>query len=47
MRGRLTLGDEENSGRPLMAVTEENVLAVKKIFQDNRRVTYQEIQHIL
>ena len=46
-RGRLTLGDEERSGRPLTAVTEENVLAVKNLIQDNRRVTYQEIQHVL
>lgn len=46
-RGRPTLGDDERSGRPLTAVTEENVLAVKNLIQDNRRITYQEIQHIL
>ncbi|XP_045534361.1 protein GVQW3-like [Papilio machaon] len=46
-RGRLTLGDEERSGRPLTAVTKENMLAVKNLVQDNRRITYQKIQHIL
>lgn len=30
-RGRLTLGDEYKSGRPLTAVTQENMLAVKKL----------------
>ncbi|XP_045536678.1 uncharacterized protein LOC123721595 [Papilio machaon] len=46
-RGRLTLGDEERSGRPLTAVTEGDVLALKNLVQDNRRITYQEIQHKL
>ena len=46
-RGRLTLGDEKRSGRPLTAVEEEDVLAVKNLIQDNRRVTYQAIQHVL
>lgn len=46
-RGRLTLRDEERSGRPLTAVTEENVQTVKNLIQDNRRITYQEIQQIM
>ncbi|RVE43011.1 hypothetical protein evm_012323 [Chilo suppressalis] len=46
-RGRLTLGDEQRSGRPTTAVTEESVLAVKKKIQENRRITYEEIQHTL
>lgn len=46
-RGRVTLADEERSGRPRTAATEENVLAVKNLIQENRRITYEEIQHII
>lgn len=46
-RGRLSLTDEKRSGRPVTAVTEENVLAVKILIQENRRITYEEIQQTL
>lgn len=39
--------DEERSGRPLSAVTERSVLAVKNLIEEYRRITYKEIQHIL
>lgn len=46
-RGRQSMTDEERCGRPLTAVTEENVLAVKKIIEENKRITYEEIQHLM
>lgn len=45
-RGRLSLKDTKTSGRPLTVVTEDNVLAVKRI-QENRWIIYQKIQHLL
>ncbi|GBP49785.1 hypothetical protein EVAR_81405_1 [Eumeta japonica] len=39
--------DEKRSGRHLTADTEENVLAVEKLVQENRRTSYEEIQRIL
>lgn len=38
--GRLRLRDAERSGCPLTAVMEENILAVNKLIQENRRITH-------
>ena len=46
-RGNFNLEDDERSGRPVSAVTQENIIAVKKLIEKDRRVTYLQIQHIL
>jgi len=46
-RGNFNLEDDERSGRPVSAVTQENIIAVKKLIEKDRRVTYLQIQYIL
>lgn len=46
-RGNFTLEDSERPGRPRTSVTEENVTAVRKMLDENRRVTYQQIEDTL
>ena len=43
-RGRTSFEDEERSGRPSMAVTEDNIDAVEKMVQEDARVTYKDIE---
>lgn len=43
-RGRVSLDDEFREGRPSTAVTEENVAAVRRLIEENRRITYDEIR---
>ncbi|GBP26018.1 hypothetical protein EVAR_20032_1 [Eumeta japonica] len=45
-RDRVTSTDRERSGHLLAAVTEENVLIMNNLFEENRRITY-DIGHIL
>src|ERR1043166_1058079 len=46
-RGRTTLKDDVIPGRPSTAVTEENVALVRKLIEENPRVTYKEIEEVL
>ncbi|CAH1958285.1 unnamed protein product [Acanthoscelides obtectus] len=43
-RGRLSLSDDPRVGAPKMAVTQENVDAVRKLIIEDRHVTYREIE---
>ncbi|CAH1985567.1 unnamed protein product [Acanthoscelides obtectus] len=43
-RGRVNLSDEPRVGAPKMAVTQENVDAVRKLIIEDRHVTYREIE---
>lgn len=43
-RGRLSLTTALSSGRPKTAVTQENIDAVRKLLQEDRHVTYEQIQ---
>lgn len=43
-RGRSTLSHASGAGRPKTAVTQENIDAVQKLIEEDRHVTYQEIQ---
>ena len=46
-RGRLSLKDEEKPGRPKTVVTPENIDAVRKLIEQDRHVTYCEIEATL
>ena len=46
-RGRVKLSDDPRQGRPKTAVTQENVDAVRKLIEEDRHVTYREIQATL
>ncbi|CAK1598303.1 unnamed protein product [Parnassius mnemosyne] len=46
-RGRVKLSDDPCQGRPKTAVTQENVDAVRKLVEEDRHVTYREIQATL
>lgn len=46
-RGRTSLEDEERSGRPSEAVTEDNVELVRGMIQEDPRVTYEMIERSL
>lgn len=43
-RGRVSLHDDSREGRPSTAVTEENVAAIRRLIEENRRITYDEIR---
>jgi len=43
-RGRSSLGQASGAGRPKSAITPENIDAVQKLIEEDRHVTYQEIQ---
>lgn len=46
-RGRRSLKDEPREGRPISAVTPENIDAVQKMIEEDRHVTYFEIEAYL
>ncbi|KAL0829480.1 hypothetical protein ABMA28_004242 [Loxostege sticticalis] len=46
-RGRDKLSDDPRQGRPKTAVTQENVDVVRKLIEEDRHVTYREIQATL
>ncbi|KAL0869565.1 hypothetical protein ABMA27_005831 [Loxostege sticticalis] len=46
-RGRVKLSDESRQGRPKTSVTQENVDVVRKLIEEDRHVTYREIQATL
>ncbi|KAL0870302.1 hypothetical protein ABMA27_005324 [Loxostege sticticalis] len=46
-RGRVKLSDDPRQGRPKTAVTQENVDVVRKLIEEDRHVTYREIQATL
>ncbi len=46
-RGKSNLKDDPRPGRPLTAVTEENVDAVERLIDQEPRITYQSIEEIL
>ncbi|KAL0869896.1 hypothetical protein ABMA27_006096 [Loxostege sticticalis] len=46
-RGRVKLSDDPRQGRPKTAVTQENVDVVGKLIEEDRNVTYHEIQATL
>lgn len=46
-RGIFSLNDDERNGRPATSVTEENVLAVKKIIKEDPKVTYKQIEEVV
>ena len=43
-RSRTSFEDEERSGRPVVAVTEDNIDAVEKMVREDARVTYKDIE---
>ena len=43
--GREYVNDDTRLGRPSTCTTVENIEAVKKMFQDNRRITIREVTH--
>ena len=43
-RGRTIFEDEERSGRPSTAVTEDNIEAVEKMVREDAHVTYKDIE---
>ena len=43
-RGRTSFEDEERSGRPKMAVAEDNIDAMEKMVQEDARVTYKDTE---
>ena len=43
-KDRTSFEDEERSGRPSTAVTEDNIDAVEKMVQEDARVTYKDIE---
>ncbi|XP_034185409.2 uncharacterized protein LOC117606710 [Osmia lignaria lignaria] len=45
--GRESLLDEDRAGRPVTAVTDENVFAVKQMLEEDNRATYAQIQATL
>lgn len=45
--GRSSLGHGSGAGRPKTAVTPENIEAVQKLIEEDRHITYQEIQTCL
>lgn len=45
--GRCSLSQASGAGRPKSAITQENITAVQKLIEDDRHVTYQEIQQAL
>lgn len=46
-RGIYKLDDDVRTGRPSTAVSEENIIAVRKLLSDDRRITYEKIQRTL
>ena len=46
-RGRSSLTDEVKEGRPKSVVVPENIDAVRKLIEEDRHVTYQEIERYL
>lgn len=46
-RGRNSLKDEERSGRPSTAVTDENIVRVRNLVHEDRRISYYSIQQSL
>lgn len=46
-RGNFSLEDAERTGRPPTSVTEENITAVRKMLDKDRRVTYHQIEETL
>ena len=46
-RGRKSLGDDERSGRPKTATTDENVVKVHQMVLDDRRTKVREIAEVM
>ena len=46
-RGNFTLEDATREGMPRTSVAEENITAVRKMLDEDRRVTYQQIEETL
>jgi len=46
-RGRTYLSDEFREGRPATSVNQENIDAVRKLIEEDRKITYYEIQQTL
>ena len=46
-RGRKSLGDDERSGRPKTATTDENVAMVHQMVLDDRRIKVKEIAEVM
>ena len=46
-RGRRSLKDEDRTGRPISATSEENVSKVRELVENDRKVTYHQIAEVL
>ena len=46
-RGRTSLGDDERSGRPKIATTDENIAKVHQMVLDDRRIKVREIVEVM
>src|SRR5436190_14865022 len=46
-RGRKSLGDDERSGRPKTATTDENIAKVHEMVLDDRRIKVREIAKVM
>src|SRR5436190_23148743 len=46
-RGRKSLGDDERSGRPKTAITDENIAKVHEMVLDDRRIKVREIAEVM
>ena len=46
-RGRKSLGDDEHSGRPKTATTDENIAKVHQMVLDDRRIKMREMAEVM